>query len=78
MPNTEVTLPDPRCPFCEGKLESVQLKLEQGQLNEVWTCDGCRANHIFPARIDFVKKVIDSVKYHPTSHRVLHLPRGVK
>lgn len=78
MPGTQVTMPDPRCPLCHGRMEAVQLKLEQGQLNEVWTCDGCRANHIFPARIDFVKKVLDSVTQFERSSRVLHLPRGVK
>lgn len=97
MPNTNkraVTLPDAYCPICNEHMEAMQLTLMESPLDptkivwhEVWTCDSCRTNHVFPARLAFLEFLgIDSHKpnandmaktfdMHP---RVIHLPRGVK
>lgn len=80
MGSREVTLPTPRCPFCECVMQEVQLKVEQDPFNplrvipqEVWCCDSCHTNHIFPARVEFLIYVGRS-ELLPLLHRVEHLP----
>lgn len=73
----------PRCPMCHTIMESMQLKWESDPMNplvscwhEVWSCDSCHSNHVFPARIEFLEMVRNS-QLMKRAHRVLHLPRGV-
>jgi len=74
----------PRCPFCDHILEEVQLKLEEHPNNpggplvwhEVWNCDSCNTNHVFPARLEFLEFVSNS-QILERSNRILHLPRSI-
>lgn len=77
-----VTMPEPRCPFCNAVLEEVQIVdrelVEHPGIyapHEVWNCSSCNSNHIFPARIEFMKHVGAS-KTLQRSGRVEYLPRG--
>lgn len=71
----------PRCPFCHERMEEVQLKWEESPVNplvkcwhEVWGCDSCHTNHVFPARLEFLQAARKSMMLE-RSHRVLHLPK---
>lgn len=75
-----VTLPDPRCPFCHVIMQEVQLKWEEAPFDptkliphEVWNCDSCHTNHVFPARIDFLRYVGAS-HILPFLRRIVHNP----
>lgn len=74
----------PRCPFCHHILEEVQLVLDAAPWDceiaiwhEVWNCDSCNTNHVFPARPEFLELVNKSELLEAAS-RVLYLPRNVE
>lgn len=80
MKNRSITIPEARCPFCYEVMEEVQLKLEEDPFNplrvvwhEVWQCKSCHTNHVFPARLAFLKYVGNS-KILPKAQRVIELP----
>ena len=80
MKGRELSIPTPRCPFCNAILEEAQLKWEAKPQapnefcwHEVWTCLGCKTTHVFPARKVFLEYVKDS-QLLPRSDKVLLLP----
>lgn len=80
----KVTIPDPRCPFCHAKMEEVQIVITDIKNvpnsygpKEVWNCDSCNTNHIFPARREFLAHVGQTFTL-DVAGRVLHLPRNVQ
>lgn len=72
----------PRCPICHSKMEEVQMKWEEipntfpprHGWHEVWGCDSCHTNHVFPARIAFLQAARNSLLME-RANRVIHLPK---
>jgi hypothetical protein len=85
---SEVTIPTPRCPLCDAKLESMQLQYFEAPnspgnycWHEVWNCDKCNTNHSFPARLAFLEQCNSSILQSKTferAGRILHLPRNIR
>jgi hypothetical protein len=80
----KVTIPSAYCPFCHNKMEEVQIVMKEipnvpGSYGpkEVWNCDSCNTNHVFPARLAFLEYVGNTFQL-DISSRVLHLPRNAQ
>lgn len=70
----------PRCPFCHARMEEVQLVFAEDPKNamqkiwqEVWNCDSCHTNHVFPARLELMERVRNS-QLMERGQKVNHLP----
>lgn len=80
MRGHDITIPTPRCPFCESIMQECQLKWEEKPnaphefcWHEVWWCDSCHTNHVFPARYVFLEYVRNSQQLE-RGRRITHLP----
>lgn len=80
MRGHEITIPTPRCPFCFAIMQECQLKWEPKPnaateycWHEVWQCDSCHTNHIFPARHIMLEYIGNSQQLE-RGQRIIHLP----